>query len=146
MRFDPRSRLDRRLVGEGFGGERTLRLHLDEDRALPRDPVPPRDQFELFSVTMRPTTRVAQAGPNAPQLIRLVRYPYALATDRPKRVHLRDARLTTQVRAPVGLPMREAEAARGELESARPSFYRPRGFAPRVSSWQPLPPAGGAKR
>ena len=145
MRFDPRSRLDRRLPGEGFGQERTLRLHIDESRELPVDPVPARDQAELFSVTQRPTKRLAEAGPNAPQLIRLIRFPYAHAVDRAKRVPFGEARPTTPKRAPLGLPMREAGVERGEVLSARPDLSRPKAFAPRVSSAQPIPPSQGAK-
>ena len=145
MRFDPRSRLDRRLPGEGFGQERTLRLHVDESRPLPMDPVPARDQVELFSVSQRPTKRLAEAGPNAPQLIRLIRYPYAHAVDRAKRQPFGEARPTTPKRIPLGHPMQDAVVERGEVGSARPDLSRPKAFAPRVSSAKPIPPVQGGK-
>lgn len=139
MRFDPRTRLDRRLPGQGVGDTRTLRLHLNENRPLPMDPVPPRDAKELLSVTIRATKRVVEAGPNAPQLIRLIRYPYAQSVDKVKASRFREARPTTEPRLPTGFAMREAEAERGEVLSARPDFSRPRAFAPRVSSASPIP-------
>ncbi len=148
MRFDPRRRLDRPLPGARVTEERRLRLHLGADRPEPADPVPPRDQKALRTAATRVSNKRVTAGPNAPQLIRLVRYPFALATTRPKRSTFLEPRPTTEPRAPLGHPMREASAVRGTLASSRESVAalmdRPRAFAPRTSSVAVVPPLPGA--
>ncbi len=145
MRFDPRRRLDRPLPGARITDERTLRLHVSEDRPAPPCPVPARDEKELLKIDTRPSRKKVEAGPNAPQLIRLVRYPFALATGRPKRQVVLEARPTAHARAPLGHPMREAVAEREEVRSTRAAssraeLGRPRAFAPRTSALVVIPP------
>ncbi|MBM4392942.1 MAG: hypothetical protein FJ090_17590 [Deltaproteobacteria bacterium] len=145
MRFDPRRRLDRPLPGARITEERTLRIHVSESRPLPPCPVPARDEKELSKLDTRPSRKKVEAGPNAPQLIRLVRYPFALSTVRPTRQLVLDARPTAEARAPLGHPMREAVAERDEVRSTRAAssraqLGRPRAFAPRTSALIVVPP------
>jgi hypothetical protein len=58
------------------------------DRTLPGDGVVVRD---AAMVVVRRPSRLADAGPNAPLLMRIVRYPYALAAGRPARRAYRGA-------------------------------------------------------
>lgn len=140
MRFDPRRRLDRRVPGAAVQPGQRLRLHLEEERPLPQDPVPARDQQVLREVKVRAPARLAQAGPNAPQLIRLRRYPYALTPGRPTRQELVPPSPTAEPRAPFGDAMRTAQADWPEARSPRAVQPRPRAFAPRPSAAVPIPP------
>ncbi|MBM4366086.1 MAG: hypothetical protein FJ102_07710 [Deltaproteobacteria bacterium] len=149
MRFDPRRRLDRPLPGARITEERTLRIHVSENRPSPPCPVPARDEKELSKIDTRPSRKRVEAGPNAPQLIRLVRYPFALATVRPRRQVVLEARRSAEARAearaPLGHPMREAVAEREEVRSTRAAssraeLGRPRAFAPRTSALVVVPP------
>ncbi len=145
MRFDPCRRLDRPLPGARITDERTLRIHVSEERPLPPCPVPARDERELLKIDTRPSRKKVEAGPNAPQLIRLVRYPFALSTARVKRQVVLQARPTVDGRAPLGHPMREAVAEREEVRSTRAAssraeLGRPRAFAPRPSALVVIPP------
>lgn len=150
MRFDPRRRLDRPLPGARVTEERALRLHLGEERPERAVPVPPRDQQALRTVTTRASRQRVNAGPNAPQLIRLIRHPYALATTRPARRVVIEPRAEIEGRPPLGHPMREAVEARGTLASSRDAVAalmdRPRAFAPRTSAVQVVPPLSGSER
>jgi hypothetical protein len=166
MRYDPRRRLTRPLPGDAAGNAimvapegasvdtgRLLRLHYGGERELPQEPVPARDQAELFSVTPRPTTRLATAGPNAPQLMRLIRHPYRHEPGRFGRTRIHEERAgsgaNSSARPSVGHPMREAGNERGEMTTGSPDFGRPRPFAVRPSAPSPLPalPGGsGARR
>ncbi len=140
MRFDPRNRLDRRLPGAGVHPEGRVRLHLSEDRRARPDPVPPRDLKELLDVRQRPTKRVIDSLPYAPQLIRLIRTPYAMAGVRPKRVAFLEPSPTAAPRPRFGAALHEAHADWPEVGSPSAIVPRPRAFAPRVNLAVPLPP------
>ncbi len=140
MRFDPRTRLDRRLPGAGVHPEGRVRLHISEDRPARPDPVPARDQKELLDVRQRPTKRVVDSLPYAPQLIRLIRTPYAMAGVRPKRVTLIEPSPTSIPRPRFTDALHEAHADWPEVGSATAIQPRPRAFAPRVNAAAPLPP------
>lgn len=142
MRFDPCRRLDRRLPGADVKPGEHLQLHVDEARPERKDPVPARDKQELRTVTVRTTRKLTTAGPNAPQLIRLIRTPYALATSRPVRKVLIEPAPPAAERPPFGAATREALADWPEVRSTSPVLPRPRPFAPRPSAAEPIPALG----
>jgi hypothetical protein len=146
MRFDPRRRLERRLPGADVQPEGRVHLHVDEARRGWEDPVPARDQAELRSVTVRAPRQLAQAGPNAPQLIRLIRTPYALAVGRPGRVRIREATGEAEPRPAFAAARAEALADWPEVGSTSAVQPRPRPFAPRPSAAEPIPPVPGARK
>jgi len=100
--------------------------------------VPPRDRRELLTLTVRKARRLAEAAPNAPLLIRIVRHPYALHPGGRRRVtwlQRPEAMMRVDARA-------EHAAAREERRRVRWALpARPHAFAVRPSSWRPLPPA-----
>lgn len=146
MRFDPRRRLDRRLPGADVHPEGRVQLHLDEERRGWESPVPARDQAELRTVTVRNPRKLAVAGPNAPQLIRLIRTPFALAVGRPGRVRIRETAAEAEPRPAFGAAVAEALADWPEVGSTSPVQPRPRPFAPRPSAAEPIPPVPGARK
>lgn len=75
--MDPRARLDRSIPGDTLPvpwvpEELFLRLEIEQRK----DPVKP--HREPFAFSQREVKRKGDPTPNAPQLIRLVRYPFAL--------------------------------------------------------------------
>jgi hypothetical protein len=147
MRFDPTRRLDRRLPGGGL---------IDEELALERlfkrevadarpDPVPARDKASLRMVVRRNTTHVATCQPNAPLLIRIVRYPYRLDPARGSRKKYLDEweKLT---RVDWSAEVASALAERVRLRFTSGGRGRPMPFAVRPSSWALLPPDTGDDR
>ncbi len=118
----------------------TLRLHLDEARPEPADPVPARDQRVVREVQVRAPQRLATPGPNAPQLIRLVRTPFAMSGARPLRQELVPPSPTAEPRPAFGDALREAVADWPEARSTPVVQPRPRAFAPRPSQAQVVPP------
>jgi hypothetical protein len=140
MAFDPRTRLQRRLPGARLRGEddylpACFAREVTEER---REVVPPRDRRELLTLTVRRTRRLAEAAPNAPLLIRIVRHPYALHPGGRRRI-----RWLEQPEAFARVDARaEHAAARDERRRIRWTLpTRPHPFAVRPSSWRPLPPA-----
>ena len=115
---------------------------LDEHLALPTpfgEPVPRRDERATRDGETRATHHVAQAGPNAPQLIRLIRFPYALQPARTRRVTVIPP---PEVHARVDVAA-ERDAALAERERVRftsPARGRVRPFASRPSAADPIPP------
>ena len=103
-------RLSRTFPGERRWKEATLCASL-LDRELRETlgsvklPEPHRSHW---SAPPRARGNLPDAGPNAPQLIRLVRHPYALATVRAKRVEYRSPRQAAPSREPTPSPMRVA--------------------------------------
>lgn len=76
---DPRARLDRPVLGDTLPVpwvpvELFARLEVEERK----DPVKPHREPVTF--TQRETRKKGDPSPNAPKLIRLVRYPFALQT------------------------------------------------------------------
>lgn len=136
--MDPRFRLQRRFPGEdlgdpGFVGRRLL----ERDR----EPPPPR---LLAGSTLKVAAtggtkkarKIADPRPNAPLLIRIVRYPYGLAATRGRR----QAAFVAGLVAREGLLERpailaEARAARGEVVVGNPIRKNPT----RVERLAPIP-------
>lgn len=146
MRFDPRHRLSRPIPGEHVGeylsdsGSSTERAW-ERDRPLERPcPVPARDSGDVRQVKVKMTTRVAEARPNAPLLIRLVRHPYALDLGRAKKVAYRgqDASTAPRERMDWHGEVRAALADRPRLRSTSVE-PRPMPFTIRPSTWTLLP-------
>src|SRR4051812_23606001 len=90
--MDPARRLGRRIPGERLSaeGRGVQRMFAREEAESRPDPVPPRDRRSVAEATRKETTRVAPCRPNAPLLIRIVRYPFRLDTGRPERRKYRD--------------------------------------------------------
>lgn len=142
MAFDPRVRLQRRLPGSRLRAEALPHLFLREEDprgATRRELVPPRDQRDLLTLTFRKTRRVAEAGPNAPLLIRIVRHPYALHPGGRRRITWRQAAEPVQrvhAHAEVASALAERKRVRFNLDATA----RPQPFAVRPSTWKLLPP------
>lgn len=146
MRFDPRHRLNRPIPGEHVGEYLTeagsgMERRWERDRPLERPcPVPARDRADLRQTKVKMTTRLAEARPNAPLLIRLVRHPYALELGRAKKVAYRgeDGGASPRARADWHGEVRAALVDRPKLQvtSLEP---RPMPFTIRPSSWNLLP-------
>lgn len=86
----PWDRLQRRVVGEQLWEPRALELAL---AARDRDAKPQRvacgEKAVLREATVRRNGHLARPAPNAPLLKRVARYPYALHTERPRKLELR---------------------------------------------------------
>ncbi len=139
MHFDPRTRLSRRVPGASVQPGGLLRLHVDEHREPRRDPIPARDQKALVEVRQRAPRRIAEAGPNAPQLIRLIRSPYALEVARGRRVVVNEPTPRAAARAPFGSQTHAALEEWPRVGSASPVQPRPRPFTVRPSAAEPIP-------
>ncbi len=146
MAFDPLLRLKRAFPGEHLDDESEGMTALwERDKPLERpSPVPARDEGELRTTKVRMVTRLAQAKPNAPLLIRLVRHPYALPTGRGKRVSYRgeDAAEQGKTRVDWHAEVRAALADRERVRSTSAVEDRPLPFTIRPSQWTLLPPSG----
>lgn len=144
MRYDPRDRLRRPFPGERFLREDpsiTAVFERAEEKEV-RDLIPRRDlKTGREQTKTRSTRKLATAGPNAPSLIRLVRYPFRLQTVRgsKKRYYQRpEAVEKVDWRA-------EVEASKVERErkaSVSPAGQRPRAFAVQPSRWKILKTLG----
>jgi hypothetical protein len=141
MSFDPRSRLTRRVPGASIEPAKVFRLNVDESREPRPDPIPARDQKELLNVRTRSPRRIAEAGPNAPQLIRLIRTPYAMDVTRGRRITLIEAAPAAQARQPFGTQTHAALEDWPSVGSPSPIQPRPRPFTVRPSADEPIPPA-----
>jgi hypothetical protein len=137
--MDPRDRLQRPIPGEGIGqADGLAHLWTREDWEERPSPVPARDRASTRSPVVRANKRLVAAGPNAPQMIRLIRYPFALATRRPARSQL-IAELERPERRPYREQVEEALAERVEVRSTSPARGRLRPVAVRPSAAEPLP-------
>ena len=145
MAFDPLLRLKRAFPGEHLDDESEGMTALwERDKPLDRpSPVPPRDEAELRTTKVRMVTRLAEAKPNAPLLIRLVRHPYALPTGRGKRVAYRgdEAAEPANTRVDWHAEVRAALADRERVRSTSAVEDRPLPFTIRPSQWTLLPPS-----
>lgn len=139
MSSDPRNRLSRRVPGASVKPGSVLRLNVDEGREVRPDPVPARDLKELLVVRQRAPHRLAEVGPNAPQLIRLIRTPYAMEVVRGRRVVLIEAAAPTEARQPFGTQTRAALEDWPTVGSPSPIQPRPRPFTVRPSADEPIP-------
>lgn len=109
------------------------------------DPVPARDQAEARITTVRMTTRVATPRPNAPLLIRIVRYPFVLAPARGSRARYLEE-TEKFVKIDWSSEVAAALAERERLRFTSAGRGRPRPFAVRPSTWTLLPPDPGDER
>jgi hypothetical protein len=107
--------------------------------------LPRRDLKESrFSLKTRPKTRLANPGPNAPLLIRLVRYRFALQKAKGQKKKYRDidelnSLKLKKARMNWHQEVRDALAERVRMRSTSPARTRPRPFALRPSRWKLLP-------
>lgn len=146
MATDPTLRLRRRTPGDRLAPEeRGLARLLARDEATARpDPVPPRDKQGVRSLVKRDTTHVASCRPNAPLLIRIVRYPFALTTSRGARQKYRDE-VEKFVRVDWSAEVAAALADRERLRFTSAGRGRPMPFTIRPSVWSILPPDPSSK-
>ena len=144
MAADPTLRLRRpipgaRLADDARGFERLFRR--EEKDARP-DPVPARDRAALRMVVRKPTSHVASCRPNAPLLIRIVRYPFRLEIARGTRRKYKDEVEKFQ-RVDWAAEVAAALADRERLRFTSGVRERPLPFAVRPSVWSILPPEAG---
>lgn len=114
-------RLKRRIIGERLHRVRPIEERAEERRhreGPPQIEVPERYGGMTFAV--RKIRRTVTAEPNAPQLIRLVRYPFALDRGYFSRRRVTDFSLARAERR----PYREGFEA-GMAAAQRPSFPKP---------------------
>lgn len=147
MASDPTLRLRRPLPGarlehDARGMERLFARETTEERP---DPVPARDKAALKMVVRRDTSRVASCRPNAPLLIRIVRYPFRLETSRgARKKYLEET--TKFERVDWSAEVAAALAERERLRFTSAGRGRPLPFAVRPSTWSLLPPESGDER
>lgn len=141
MATDPTLRLRRRQPGADLASEeRGLARLLAREKSDTRpDPVPPRDKVSSRVPVLRDTTHVASCRPNAPLLIRIVRYPFALPTVRGTRQKYRDE-VEKFVRIDWSAEVAAALADRERLRFTSAGRGRPLPFTVRPSHWSLLPP------
>ncbi|MES2639014.1 MAG: hypothetical protein V4850_06010 [Myxococcota bacterium] len=140
MATDPTLRLRRRLPGDRLATEeRGLARLLARERPDTRpDPVPARDKQGARAPVQRDTTHVASCRPNAPLLIRIVRYPFALPTTRGTRQKYRDE-VEKFIRVDWSSEVAAALADRARLRFTSAGRGRPLPFTVRPSVWSILP-------
>lgn len=133
-------RLDRPVIGGNLHGlpEMVLRLHARTERAVHEPPFERWEPRQFIETSTRSPRRLARTEPNAPQLIRVVKTPYALSPGWARRKQVREARerLERYVREDALTIVREA--------TDRPPFSSPALLRPRGS--YPLVPRGLAAR
>ncbi len=141
MRFDPRERLRRPLMGSRVRGDSpTAERLFARDAAEPRkELVPARDSKLLPTLTLRRTARLASPTPNAPLLIRIVRRPYALQPGGRRRVRWLAEAPPTFARVSVHAELVAARTERERTHFGVGAGDRPRAFAVRPSTWALLP-------
>ncbi len=147
MAADPTLRLRRPIPGARLADdERGLgRLFAREESEARPDPVPPRDKAAVRMVVRKETTRVASCRPNAPLLIRIVRYPFRLdATRATRRKYMDEAEKFERVDWSAQVAAALAERERLRFTSA--GRGRPLPFAVRPSTWSLLPPDPGSPK
>ncbi len=139
--FDPTRRLSRPLPGarQARGSALAARVFRREEHEERPPPIPMRDGAQAHPVpALRATRRLATAAPNAPLLIRIVRWPSQLSPGSRLRKRYLEDRAVDRTREP--LP--RISAALAEFHRVRftsPVAVRPRPFAVRPSRWDLLP-------
>ena len=118
--WDPCIRLERRSPGERCGEPARLVARLDtrSDRKVRDLPVRDRSVF-LPDTTFRNFRRAPDAAPNAPLLIRIVKFPYGMSPARAERLRVIEV-FERRARDPVGHPLQE-----GRQERTRPLYASP---------------------
>lgn len=147
MATDPTRRLRRRQPGDDLASEdRGLaRLFAREKSDARPEPVPPRDKAGSRALVQRDTTHVASCRPNAPLLIRIVRYPFALPTVRGARHKYRDD-VEKFIRVDWSAEVAAALADRERLRFTSAVRERPLPFTVRPSHWSVLPPGSSPQK
>lgn len=138
MPIDPRHRLERRYPGEGIGDHDSEKIADRHERPERASPLPDRERTTRTGAT-RTTRGLADPKPNAPQLIRLVRYPFRLDTVRPTRQTVL-APTERGERRPFEEDFKAALAEAHIVRSTSPVVARPRPFTTRPSSADIIPP------
>lgn len=145
MPYDPRQRLRRAIPGERFFQEdpAVVAVFARAEAKEIRELVPRRDLRQGREVVNRRNSRkIVTPGPNAPSLIRLVRYPFALRTVRPNRQRYYTKPETIEkLDWQAEIASAKAERVRGKTHS--PGRTRPRAFAIRPSKWKIMKNNGG---
>lgn len=108
------------------------------ERPEPTSPLPDRERSTRTGAT-RNTRGLADPKPNAPQLIRLVRYPFALDTVRPTRQTFLSP-VERAERRPFDEEFKAALADAHVVRSTSPVVERPRPFAARPMTAAIIPP------
>lgn len=144
---DPRERLLRPIPGASVQPDESAadRIEAVFLRPEPVPPVPARDQQELKVPVVRASRRQAVAGPNAPQLVRLIRSPYALPVGRPRRIEL-IAPAPRRVEGNWRDDFAAGLAERDRVRSTSPARGRVRPFAVHPAEPNPIPPLDGEPR
>lgn len=110
-----------------------LSQRLDRKVLEPRVPEPRKPMFTDKTRRLHPSAR---PEPNAPQLIRLVRTPYALSTGYPRRERVVEARKKLEPPPRVDVAIREALGSRVQPSFASPAQARPLPAAPERQAWR----------
>jgi hypothetical protein len=144
VRHDPRERLLRPIPGERFlqEGETARQVFQRLEEKEQKELIPRRDlKTGRESQKTRTTRKLAVAGPNAPSLIRLVRYPFRLQTVRGSR-----QRYYTRPEAVEKVDWQamfaEAREDRRWVRAPSPVRSRPRAFTILPSRWKILKKVG----
>jgi len=147
MAWDPTRRLRRPSPGARLATEeRSLaRLFAREEVEERREAVPPRDKAGARVLSLRETGRVASCRPNAPLLIRIVRYPFALTTARGVRQKYREDAVKF-IRVDWSAEVASALAERERLRFTSAARTRPMPFTVRPSVWALMPPDPAAPK
>ena len=93
-------RLNRLILGESMLVPRQIVRKTERLEVVKPRTVQVREQRDVREHGVRKSRNIVEAGPNAPKLIRLIRYPYAQEVTRPK----------------AGKPWREPRAERSRAE------------------------------
>lgn len=139
--MDPRYRLQRVILGETVVVERPGALRIAERAVVPEVKELIRPHREPLKIEVRNTKIRVTPEPNAPQLIRIVRKPYALDVVRGKKVKLDKLVLEKRERVQIGAELRLAREEVKKVERPHPA-RRPRvGDRPRpdLSGWLAMP-------
>ncbi len=123
--MDPRYRLQRVFLGESVVVERPGALRIAARAVVPETRELVRKHREPLKIEVRATKLRVTPGPNAPQLIRIVRKPYTLDAVRGKKVKLDKMVLEKRERVQVGEELRLAREEVKKVERPHPA-RRPR--------------------
>jgi hypothetical protein len=142
--FDPRQRLNRSYPGQRFQKEEPwVEMIFKRGEEKPdRELLPRRDLKQgRTEPKMKVTSRLASPKPNAPLLIRLVRFRYALQTVRPVKKKYFE-RPPPIEKVDWQKEVATALAERTRTRSNSPAGRRPRLFVIRPSQWALVPKIG----
>lgn len=140
--MDPRYRLQRAILGEKVVIERPGTLRIAARAEVPEEKELVKPHREPMKLEVRATKVRVTPEPNAPQLIRIVRKPYAQETVRGKKVKLEQMTLEKRERVQVGEELRAARQATRKVERPHPTRRTRPGDRPRpdLSGWLAMAP------